>query len=270
MLLNRITALIIFIATASVSFVQMLTYEQTISLIQVYNAEKHYSVATNGLMLDLIIQGFIDNANDTLSEGLKKRLDAGLTVAKLKQDVSVAADADTGALLDLLYNTRESIPLFISDKDLLDLVGGKKGTGTMLIKGIINYWNMYESLEDFEPSEATKLVEVVAKPWFNSTLPVYETSDPSWASRSLQKIYTDARTVELAQKSVVVKLLANMGCITIPAYTEADFAYSGWPSIAINLPAVNWSVSDVPELRHLTANSYYGEAAIVELKALGH
>ena len=99
---------------------------------------------------------------------------------------------------------------------------------------------------------------------------MYEDTDTSWASQSLWQIYRDARTVELAKRSAVVKLLAIQGYVSVPTSTYAYFVYSGSPEVYIYLDHADWSADDVPALRRLAGNPYYAAAAQRQLSAMGY
>ncbi|MDR3558567.1 MAG: hypothetical protein P4L61_03480, partial [Candidatus Pacebacteria bacterium] len=239
---NQIVGVVAVIGTCAIaglpciSIAQQATisYSQTVSLIATFDSEKHYTASTTGPVLDMIFWGMVDNNGAYLSEGLTKRLVGGtITAAKIKTEASAASYAYDGALLELLFYTKENVPVEATDAGLRSDVGGAKGKGTAIKASIANLWknkaitaNLTECLEGYPPDEAVVLVNVISTPWFNSSKKVYENTDATWASQSYQQICHDARMVELAKRSVAVKLLAEQGYVQIPTVTYAVFEWS--------------------------------------------
>ena len=261
----------------------VVSYSQTIALIAAFNKDKTYSAQTTGSTLNLIIYGMADNDYLFLSEGLKFRLGQNISLAKVKLEAAGALNVYEGNFLLLQYYTRHNIPPNLEDTALRSRVGGVHGQGTSIKVSMANMWksrnittNLIQCLEGFDPQTAANLVNVVCRPWYSPSAKVYENTDPTWASESLLYIYTDVNTVEVAKRSVVVKLLAEQGYIQIPTYTYAyftwsvqTFGYAKWPDIYIYLDPVNWSASDIPSLKRLVNNPNYSAAARSALQYLG-
>jgi len=263
-----------------------LSYDQTIGLIKTFDSGKHY---TNGLTLDLIIQGMVDNdlydynspyLSSYLTEGLKKRLIGGKSSEKIKKEAAAAEYPADGQLLELLYYTRQSGPqAFITDDDLRRKIGGKNGTGAAIKKSIVKLWknkdittNLIECLEGYPPETASLLADIIARTYYSDAAGTYENTDTSWASESLWSIYRAARLVELAKRSVVVKLLADNGYLQIPTVAYAEFewsqgyyGYDKWPDVPIYLDPVVWTEDDVPGLQRLLGNPDYAVWAAEQL-----
>jgi hypothetical protein len=275
---------LIFISEPSRLIGQTVSYSQTVTLIGTFDKEKQYVESTTGPILDLIIQGMIDNDGVYLAEGLKWRLVGNISSTRVKNGAAAAEYPDDGKLLELLFYTGQSVPAFITDADLRSRVGGIKGNGTAIKKSVESFWknkdittNLIECLEGYPPETAAVLVDVISRTWYSGVAKIYENTDVSWASESLWAIYHDVREVELAKRSVVVKLLAENGYIEIPTVTYAEFiwsqgeyGYAKWPDIAIDLDPVTWSEADVPDLQRLLGNPYYRSFAQSLLTNMGY
>jgi len=271
------------------------SYAETIELITQLQKEKTFTNTITGPILDAILQGLIANdgappgANPedgiSDSEGLKKRLVGSSSTSRIQKQAAAAMEGGDGRLLELLYYTAQStVPAFMDDDTLRSQVGGKKGTGAAIKKAIAKFWtnksittNLIECLEDYPPAQAAVLVDVISATWYRSSAHVYEQTTTSWASQSYWQIYHDGREIELAKRSVVVKLLAGQGYLTLPQQTDAQFiwsqgyyGYTKWPDIPIYWDPITWSASDVPGLIRLLGNTHYGAAARAELTALGY
>lgn len=270
---------------------QTVSYDQTISLITAFDKEKHYGTNTTGPILDLIIYGMVDNdyyysdnEYSYLSEGLKKRL-LHVSSGKIKEEAATAEYPQDGKLLELLFYTRQAAPnSFITDDDLRSKVGGKNGTGASIKKSVEKFWkskyitdNLVDCLEGYPPETSAVLADIISRTWYSDDANVYENTDTSWASQSLWCIYRDARLVELAKRSAVVKLLADHGYIVIPTVAYAEFwwsqgyyGYDEWPNIPIYLDEVVWSYADVPDLQRLLVNPDYAQWAAEQLAIMGY
>lgn len=261
------TILLLFCGLPCTIFAQAnLSYDGVISLISTFESQWKYNTPeANSVELSNIYKGMIMNNDTGGSEGLKKRLVGSLSTARMKLQCSAVGDTNEGQLLALMYYTRQSpVPAFIEDTGLRSRVG-KNGTG--ILKSEDTFWKNPEiadcitALEAYPPQTAAILVQVIAKTWYQGSAKIYEDTYTSWASESLWQIYDDIRTVELARHSAVVKLLANEGLVTLPTVTYADFIYSGWQPIPIDIPPATWTGADLAELVRLLGNPYYKLAA---------
>jgi hypothetical protein len=252
---------------------QYYDYNSLTSIIKTYRNEKTYSAA-NSFLLDSILAG-MDYFDGGPYGALPKRLVGGLAASKVTAEMKGASDAHEGALIGLLWVTQEAkVPAQLTDVGLHKAVGRD---GSALKKSIAKLWErpalddaLIESLEGFPPEEAAVLADVVSQTWFGSqTAKVYENTYTTWAAQSLWQVYRDARFVELAKRSTVVKLLHDNYYLSIPTETYANFFYSHDPTIVIALDPVVWSNSDVPALQRLVSNPYYGAMAQQELTNLG-
>ena len=252
------------------------SYDDVIAQIKKFENQKLYTVSNTGPMLDSIISGIIQNDGGYLCEGLDRRLVGYVSAAKILKQAATAETPSDGNLLELLFYTRQApVPVFITD---VGLKGRVVQNGAAIKRAEAGFWdakdinktNVIQALEVYPPETAVVLVDIISRPWYQAGGQVYENIDTSWASQSLWDIFYSAREIELAKRSVVVKLLANQGYITLPSVVYADFVYSGWPSIPIYLDSVTWSVADVPALQRLLSNPYYSAAANAELQNLGY
>lgn len=297
---TTLVAAAIIIATALITFgitprvnSQTIPYDDEIVLIRTFEKQKTYTNSVTGPMLEQIVQGLIQNdglppgsnPSDGIgdSEGLKKRLVGSAGPAKIRAQADAALTPGDGNLLQLLYYTRQSVvPAFLTDAQFRGLVGGKNGNGATIKTSIARFWNnqnisnnFIECLESFPAPQAAVLVDVISATWYRGSAGIYENTVTSWASQSCWQIYHDGREVELAKRSVVVKLLANQGYLTLPTVTYAQFiwsqgyyGYDVWPDIPINWDIVGWTQADIPNLTRLLNNPYYSTAAQAELNTL--
>jgi hypothetical protein len=224
--------------------------------------------ANTPVLFAKIMEGMIFNS--FRGPHYKKLLVGNITSAKIIRQSSAIHPAD-GTFLKLMYNTKKATPAFITDATLKSAVVGK---GVLIRYVVGQNWSKpavtkskLRVLENYTPVDAAELAQLITIPCCKDSAEGYPIS---WASESLWQIYYDANMVEFAKRSVVVKLLAAEGYITIPTQTHAEFRWSGWRNITIPLKSITWTSKDVPELERLLANGHYSEMAQKQLTLMGH
>ncbi|KND49921.1 MAG: hypothetical protein AB197_00215 [Parcubacteria bacterium C7867-002] len=227
----------------------------------------------SGPMLHYILNGMVDHYGES-SEGLKFRLVRNISKRKVLKMAAGASDPREGKLLQLLYATRQSpVNHFITDDRLAKLFGTAAGRITT---AQTHFWkridqDLIDVLEEYPPEVMEILVYVIAQPFYSGIRHPdthYESATTSWASQSLWEVYNSFRRVELARRSLVVRLMAEEGIIEIPDRVGAHFLWSGRPTrwIYFDLPRID--VSDAPGLLRLKDNPYYGELARAKMDRL--
>jgi len=245
---------------------QSYPYDRTIGLIHTYTTMREYTTNVSGPILHYIINGMIDHYGES-SEGLKLRLVRHLSAGKVRKMQVAALEPREGKLLRLLYATRQSpVNYFITENRLAKLFGTAGGRINTAQR---HFWDridqdLIDVLEEYPPKVSEILVSVIAQPFFSGIRHPdtrYETAMTSWASDSLWEVYFAFRRVELARRSLPVRLMAEKGMVEIPEHAEAYFRWSGKPSrwFTFNLPRI--SASDAPALIALKDNQYYGALA---------
>lgn len=249
------------------------SYNQTMATIVSFEKMKNYGPSTTGPILASILDGMIANNCVYGYPGFKSKLLNVSETKVLKQAVSAIDDCD-GEMLALLFYTRQTTPSWITDKNLQNRVGDHGGN---LKKSVVDKWSIPELntglitvLEEYPPGTAAILVDIISQPYWSNPARTYELTAVSWASESLWQIYYDIRLVELAKRSVVVKLLNDFNYICVPSVTYAEYRYSGWPDKPIYLDPVYWSYNDVTDLIRLLDNPMYCNMARYELHAMGY
>lgn len=249
------------------------TYNQTCALINSFESIKTYTVQTTTPLLSAILEGVVEDNCVYTYPGLKYRLVGNVSKSKLNKQSLATANWIEGDLLYLLYYSRQNGPSAkVSDKQLAQLT---KDGGTKIIKWVRNQWNKKElnygiidTLQDYRPETACVLIDVIAQPYWSNPAKIPELTQPTQASRDLWQIYFDARLVELAKRSVVVRLLAEHGDICIPTVT-----YAGTRPIYLD-PVSGWSAYDIDGLYRILddpfSDPWYCEMAAAKLHSLGY
>lgn len=279
--------LVLLIVTCFDCKSQSLSYSETITLIEQYTKMKEHTPETSGPLLHEILQAMIDNYAYVVytqqivihhklelreyyqrsTEGLKMRLVRNLSKRKVDRMALAATDPREGKLLRLLYQTRQSpVRVFITD-DRLDSLFGSRGGRIKAVER--HFWkridqNLIDVLEEYPPETTEILTYIIAQPFFSGIRRPeknYESAWSSWASDSLRHVYFSCRKVELARRSVPVRLLASNGLADVPAVVGAQFIWSGWNTRWMWLDFPWFGPDDISELNHLTNNVYYGELA---------
>ena len=267
-----------------------------------------YAPETTGVMLHDILQGMIDNyrygaytANvhyityrgnrivrdiyelqeyhGGYTEGLKKRLLQNLTAKRMLLLAETLPDPRERKFLQLLFHTRRSVvPAFITDDGLKSRFG-RHGYSVRLAEW--RFWvhkhklitnptnNLVDVFEEYPPETAATMINIVAQTWFKGSNRIYEDTWTSWASRSLWNAYFQIRQVELAWRSVALKLMSDNRQFLLPSYTKAEFIWSGAPDRVMDLHFTRWTTNDVLTLVRLRDNPYYGTAARKQLQKMG-
>ena len=117
------------------------------------------------------------------------------------------------------------------------------------------------ALEDYPPEKIPEIIDAVARPVYVHSAENPPGISPTPASESLWKASRDMRIVEIFKRSVPARLLADQGKIAVPKETRLVFRSTGEPPVTINLDFVHWSKKDLPELKRLFRNRYYGRLA---------
>ncbi len=243
-------------------------YNYTLALIASLNSQSTITHENSADTIHVIMSAFIYYGS--ASDQFKKAM---FTVRRSRVSKEIqAAEPAEARLLSLMYATRTKVPDNLTDDDLKFWIGkdGKwvvRNAGKPMKNQSLSR-KQFEALENFPPDAAASLVDSICAPWFETGPLPYGASDTTWASDSLWSIYFHARKVEFARRSIVVRLLAEEGNVTIPTNTQAVFVWSGMPSISIPLPPVTWSKKDAPKLVKLLGNSFYREAAQRKLSSL--
>lgn len=245
------------------------TYEDALASIHDLRTNRVIMTVTVAPIIDTICVDMLEFWSD--AAGLKQEIVRGVTPSKVGKWRS-AAYAPEGDILALIYATRQGVPDNFTDVRLKGVVAGH---GAMVKRNTERLWksksittNELQAIEIYEPSIAAEWVYVITDPWYISRRLPVGASSGTWASDSYRNVVQNIRLAEFAKRSVVVKLLANMGEITISPTVDAQFIYSGWPDVVINISFTLWSQDDVPELNRLLANPHYHDAAQAELNAL--
>ena len=268
-----IAAIAIFGVSVTQINAQTITFDQTTALIRTFESQKYYHPDTTGPILAQILVGLVQN-NDTIL-GNKHDLVANVAKKKLDTQAANAAHPVDGDTLSLLYYTRQA-PLSpsMSEKSLRQAVGAD---GSSIKSSVANSWKKNEVgnsfidvLEELNPEVNVQLIDIISQPYFTSKESVYKNTLVTYASESLFEVYYDVRLIELAKRSVVVKILATYGYVYIPRSVTAEFRLSNSPGITILLDNVAWNQYDVPGLQQLIGNPYYGRAAESILQAMGY
>ncbi len=278
-LLVGITAALFVLAIGSNCAKAQFSYAETVQNIKLFETAKSYKPANTGPLFISILEGMVENNNAYMSEGLKLRLVGTVSRSKLNSQLNGVDDPSDGLLLILLYDTKQSVPLSLTDVQLKIKI---TGNGSAVKGAMQNMWATKEiasaklvtCLEQYDPWTATSMASIISKPWYSPFSTTYENSQPTWAAQSMFNIHYCAGLVELAKRSVVVKMLRDHGYIYIPTEVDAQFIYSGWPSVPIYLDQVSWGSGDVADLQRLCApqtyNNIYGAWAQQQLTNMGY
>lgn len=218
-----------------------------------------------------IIHGLTQYSDFADSEWFRRELVGYSSARRIALQARSAEYEYEGDLLRLLYITRQSLPSFVTDSGLKARVGKKGGpvkdAAQRVWKGK-EIRDLARCLESYPPEKAARLAQVICQTWYRGAPKNYTDVWPSWASESLSDVYFDIRMVELAKKSIVVKILGAEGILGIPSGTYAHFVWSGRESIYIDLDDVGMCHKDIPELRKLVGHPFYGEFALKYLDML--
>lgn len=204
-------------------------------------------------------------------------------------DTLVKNGSPAAKKLLMLYRTSFFREGFVSDKALHEFVGAKR-----------DYYKMTDSqhqlfplatmLSDFFPEEGKhfEMPDRFANPEIIESFYYLEEMKPgevkdfipfivrvngshsnTYASEEAVEILHDLRLIELAQRSVVVKLLVQRNDLALPKSRRVEFRWSKYPTVKITYPSVYWTHEDIFRLKKLLNNDYYGKAArktLIELE----
>lgn len=225
-----------------------------------------------GQDLTLIIQTMVNNVNSwDYFNSLQGHLVNTISGARLAYWMK-SSPHDVGLIVQIMYLTRRGCADNSTDAHERDVVGK---TGLSVIVGVHATWSnkqltnsVIEVLENEPPDVAAALYQIIPRPyWYSGDLPD-GANDTTWASDSLWNVLFCTAQAEWARRSVVVRLLAQQGRISIPGSVDAEYTWSGWPDTVIYLPQAGWSAADKPELTRLLPNPYYGVTARQVLNGL--
>ncbi len=245
---------------------QQLGHGQSLSYFELpraINEFKWSACAPTADALPRIIRGLMDNYYYEKSEGFKRELVGNISPGKIEIMARTARCKQDGDFLRLLYITKQNLPPFLTYNGLEARVGKKGGPVKSVVK---SFWknkkikDLVGCLEDYPPEDAARLVDIICQPWYKGVQCSYFEVYPSQASESLWDIYFDIRLVELAKRSLIVRLLGAEGMIGIPWATYAYFD-CGRGVTFIPLDKVTICTEDIPELKRLLCNPYYGRLA---------
>ena len=250
------------------------SYGQAIQSINQFQAAKHYTPATTGPLFARIVDDLAFYQGYNMSEGLKKRLVGGSNNNKFNQQLNGTDSLADRNLLHLLRLTQQTVNTNTEDATLRSKAAHN---GISIVTPIKALWankqinsDLIESLDYLDPISAMEMAWAIAYPWYSPSKPIYENSFKTLAAESLFEIKTDMSLVELAKRSALIKLLRDNLGFYIPDEVDAQFLWSGKPSIPIYLDEVTWSSADVPELQTLLDSPYYARWAKEELYNLGY
>ena len=172
----------------------------------------------------------------------------------------------------LLYFTRFPVQRGLTDDGLYSKTRGGSGKRVKKMSQIFSSSAVVKcmyGLDDLAPDTLSEVIGLLAGVYYIGYNP--HSSEPTtWAANSLSRLTTDIMFAELACGSVAAKLLVHDGDLKILKKTQADFRWSGRPSIEILLPSPDLGVDDIPRLKKLlnSKHKYYREAAVKALKRL--
>ena len=181
-----------------------------------------------------------------------------------------AASSSDRDLLKILYYTKQSVPIGKTDADLKSDFADKQ-----VVKDVIKLFasdkisGCFASLEKCTPEQLKGIINaIVAVPCVGGYLPE-GASTTTLASRRLKTATQNIRYVELAKKSVVVRLLAE-DAGNLPKTAEAIFDWSGAEKITLDLPMPPLGEKDIPALKRISKgeDSLLKKAAEKELGKL--
>lgn len=112
-------------------------------------------------------------------------------------------------------------------------------------------------LETCSPEEAKKWYQIIAAVGFQSGGYTYGAVGTTWAAERLKTALENIRKVELAERSVPIKLLVANGEIELPNTADAVFDWSKAPKVSIPLLAPVWNKEDIPVLEKLLKDERY-------------
>ncbi|HTK33098.1 MAG TPA: hypothetical protein VL335_00930 [Candidatus Paceibacterota bacterium] len=272
-----ITALIgITLGVSSNSFGQTLqTYNQTCARINVFESFKYYFPETATPMISDILAGVVNDNCVYPYPSLKYRLVGRISKGKIIKQANATYDPIEGRLFYLLYISKQVTGprANLSDKALVNLT---KDGGVRLVGSVRRQWakklelnnGFYtDTLQDYNTNTAAVLVDVIAQPYWVHPAKIPELTVSTPAGQALWQVYYDIRLVELAKRSVAVKLLNDCGVICIPTVT-----YAG--TRPIYLDPVGWSQYDIPGLQRIIADNWsdpwFCNAARAKLQSLSN
>ncbi|MEI8328151.1 MAG: hypothetical protein WCG02_03380 [Candidatus Taylorbacteria bacterium] len=183
-----------------------------------------------------------------------------MTKSRSRKVASSAYTKPEKQLFELMYDAATSTPEYMEDTEL-QILGVKNGANLKkdVAKRLSGDNGQLRALESYSPEEVVTIYENFSQPWFTYDNDPY--SRPTWAAVSLWYAKLDMCKAEMAKRSVVLRLLADQGKLDIPSSTSLDFFWSGAPSIFIDLSTIRWSKKDLTDLRRLSSNPLYYEAA---------
>jgi hypothetical protein len=166
-------------------------------------------------------------------------------------------------LLRMLVATNQRIlPDYITDAGLQGYMRDSRKFDDMLKPFDSTYVKDHlDVLEKLDADKAAKFILALAQPYSEGS---------TWAAGSWCDVIRDVRLYELARRSTVAKVLMFQGKLSVPGSTTANFAWSGAPSITMNLPPVYCGWADYNALLRLktSSNAIYKAGALKALTAL--
>ncbi|MES2315075.1 MAG: hypothetical protein V4524_04035 [Patescibacteria group bacterium] len=251
------------------------TYNVTCARINTFESFKFYFPETTTPMVYSILAGLVNDNCVYAYPGLKYRLVAHVSKGKILKQANGTYSQIEGRLFYLLYLSKQVTGprANLSDKALVSLT---KDGGIRLMGSVRRQWaknlelnnSFYtDTLQDYNTNTVTVLVDVIAQPYWVHPAKIPELTPSMFAGRALWQVYHDIRLVELAKRSVAVKLLADCGVICIPTVT-----YAG--TRPIYLDPVSWSEYDINGLYRIiddpNSNPWFCNAAKAKLVSWGY
>ncbi len=192
----------------------------------------------------------------------KQGLFSDVKRSSVRKLAATATNKTDQSLFLMLYDTRAIVPDNLTDDGLTAIVDNTKSFKKRAMQPCKRATaHQIRTLEGFPPQEVAALYEAVSAPFFSVGTKPSGASSTTWASESLWHGCQAAGKAELVRKSVILKLLADQQVIHVPESMNIVFAWSHSPTITITLDPISWTKSDIPKLKKLLSNPYYGEAA---------
>jgi len=217
---------------------------------------KDESVLKEGV--SAILDGMI--ANPSSAGNFKKELFQGCDDENISDFLNQLDDRDR-PLVSLLYHTRQSISHGMTDAGL-GWLARETERKREVVQRVVKTLDKPEviaalsALEDISPKELGNVATCIAATWYDTSggLP-YGAPSTTWAAQSHKRVTEDIRAVELAKRSVVVRLLVQQKDHSLPDKTTAYFQWSRAEPIKIDLSFDLWNEKDLPDLERLAESS---------------
>ncbi|MHC4405203.1 MAG: HEAT repeat domain-containing protein [Planctomycetota bacterium] len=160
--------------------------------------------------------------------------------------------------LTLLYYTRQAVGTGVTDAALYHWMvdwAFMRGVNSVLDHAAVS--EHLSVLNSCAPEKAAKLSGMIAAAQYLDTpKPLGALGMTTWAAGSANGVISAVRRVELARRSVVLRLLVQEGMVTLPETVSANFSWSGVSSIPIHFPPMVWSEDDVPQLKQFLTSEH--------------